>query len=225
MRRFIDTWVNRIIGSSETSTASRNGAHTDAPQLRKPLFRKAIFRAFVLGLLAVVTVLDDAEAGVLTRGQRTIAIRLRRRPRMHLNQRVITSSQVLGKTNPNMRAKSASLDPAKQIEAEQKADEEWRKKYTKWRSKQIKTQQRIIEKEKKERAAHQLKLKKEREVEQRKIKKAESIKQAPLNPWFGSKKATETGVIDLKKEKEEAKPKDSSRRVPLLKQLWHSIFG
>lgn len=185
----------------------------------------------LLSLLMSILALGEylapaAEAGVLTRNQRSITSRFRRRPRMHLNTRYPTSSNVLRKTNPSLKSGGGSLNASKQIQVRQQAEEEYRQKYAKWRNKQIKVQQRAIMAAKKEQSSRWLRLKKARETERRKMKKAESIREAPLNPWSGSKKAKEPGVIDLKKEKvEDSKPKDATRRTPLLKQLWHAIFG
>lgn len=166
-----------------------------------------------------------AEAGILTRNQRSITSRFRRRPRMHLSTRYLTSAKVLRRTNPSLKTRSDSLSTSKQIQVQQQAENEWQKKYSVWRKQQYKAQLQAIKTEKKEQYAHLLRLKRTRESEQRKAKTAESIREAPLNPWSRSKNAQETGVIDLKNEKENSKPKDATRRTPLLKQLWQAIFG
>lgn len=196
-------------------------------------YRKAVFRTGVaaVALTVILSALtpsffeaSDAHAGVLLRNQRRIAIRLRRLPRMHLMQRPDSSSEVIGKTNPRTSGSSrSSIDATRQVDAKMKADEEYRTKYIKWREKQIKLQKRQIEKEKKAERERQVAAKRSREVALKKSKRAESIKEAPLNPWFGSKKAKETGVIELGKDGN--KQKDPNRRVPLLKQLWRAVFG
>lgn len=203
--------------------------------------KRVLATLFSLLFITTICALDanlvpSAEAGVLVRNQRRILIRLRRLPRMHLAKRYPTSSKVIGRTNPALTGTGRTVDASKQIENEQKAEEDYNKKYEKWRQKQIKFEKRRAEKERKDQHERALAAKKARENQIRKARKVQSIKDAPLNPWFGSKKAESASgtadgksqVMDLGKGKDDAsaaKAKDPNRRVPLLKQIWHAIFG
>lgn len=191
--------------------------------------KRLLFAVFGIIFFAAISTLDDtfvpqAEAGVLTHGQ-SISVRLHQRPKLQPVQRYDSSSKVISKTNPKLKSKDSDLAPEKQIQAQQNAEEEWRKKYAKWREKSTKIQARAIEKEKKEQEDRVKKAKKLKEAEDRKLKKADSVREAPLNPSSVDKKPKESSTLDLKKESTESKPKDTTRRVPLLKQLWHAIFG
>ena len=185
---------------------------------------------FITSIFAFdASLVPTADAGVLVRNQRRILIRLRRTPRMHLSKRYLTSSKVGGRTNPSLNGSGKTLEASKQIDAQQKAEEDYNKKYEKWRQKQIKIEKKAIEKEKRASQERAVAAKKAREAQMRKARKVASIKEAPLNPWFGSKKKEDGkpgSVMDLGKGKDDAtKAKDPSRRVPLLKQIWQAIFG